>query len=287
MANESIAVYFKPLSTFSGLTYYHETLLYTDSNGVQYLVTAYDSIDAAGTIRNVSEAAAAAEYGFASNFGTIVTQVTPLSALSQDEQAHWLGTAANPYTNQVLATGTNLSQQWASISQAYQEIGSANLAYSPMTQNSNSVASTGLTAAGVQLPSGTTIFGPNWTQASIVILPTSLTSPSDNQPTNFATDSQGNITMSIADQNNGNQGSGAFSFNSSGSPTGASLEPPSNSDFNLSGDATNVTVIGSDETINLTPNSGSLLAVDGVGDVVSGNSGSNQAGLSGWGRARR
>jgi len=89
--------------------------------------------------------------------------------------------------------------------------------------------------------------------------------------------------MSIADQNNGNQGSAAFNFNNSGSPTGATLDPPPNSNFNLSGDASNVTVIGSDETINLTPDSGSLLGVEGAGDVVTGNSGSNEVGLVGVG----
>jgi len=33
MGTETIAVYFKPLASIGGLTYYHETLVYTNAQG--------------------------------------------------------------------------------------------------------------------------------------------------------------------------------------------------------------------------------------------------------------
>jgi Ca2+-binding RTX toxin-like protein len=79
--------------------------------------------------------------------------------------------AGTPYRSQILATGEDLSEQWNTIVSTYNKIADLNLTYSPATQNSNSVANTALSAAGVPLPKDT---GPSgtFTPASSNKLPT-------------------------------------------------------------------------------------------------------------------
>ena len=98
MTTESIDVYFEPIGTVGGLIYYHETLVYIDSNGVQYLATAYasDTSPQGNKISNLGQAASAAESGGSSNFGTIVTEGSPLSSLFSAEIEHWMGSSTNP-----------------------------------------------------------------------------------------------------------------------------------------------------------------------------------------------
>jgi len=45
MSNETIKVYFEPLGTKDGLNYYHQTLVYTNSQG-------YDFVASAGSTSN-------------------------------------------------------------------------------------------------------------------------------------------------------------------------------------------------------------------------------------------
>jgi hypothetical protein len=40
---ETITVYYEPLGTIFGLTYYHETLVFTNSAGEQFIATSYAS----------------------------------------------------------------------------------------------------------------------------------------------------------------------------------------------------------------------------------------------------
>jgi hypothetical protein len=273
MASETIQVYFEPLGSIEGVTYYHETLVYTNASGEQFLATAYASTSPTGNpIANLSEASSAAVSDGSSPYGKLITQWGPLSSLSPQEVDHWLGTPSNPYPSQTLATGSDLSAHWNSITQAYSEIGSEGLPYSPATQNSNSVASTGLTAAGIQLPNTTDIFDSIWAPASGVILPTSQTPSSDDQSVYFTTDAGGNINLAISDY----YGSGAlqdnasFNFNATGSPTGASLDPPAGANFTLVGTGDQDTIVGSGLTISAT-GSGDTLTLSGTGITITDN----------------
>jgi uncharacterized Zn-binding protein involved in type VI secretion len=174
---ETISVYFEKLGSVGGKSYYHETVVYTDSTGAQHLATAYASQIPAGSIGGLSQASAAARSGTASDYGVLQTQTSQVSDLSKAEQEHWLGSADDPYPQAVVATGDDLSGQWQSIQQAYQNIGEQNLPYSPLTQNSNSAATSALKAAGIT-PPNTGIFSSLWSPASGKELVTSTPSAS-------------------------------------------------------------------------------------------------------------
>src|SRR4051794_18561204 len=141
---ETIMVYFEPLGSSGGAPY-HETLVYTNSAGESFLATSYASNDrpTGSLIGNISAASFAVGSGISSPFGTLVTQWGTMNALSPLEIRHWLGPSDHPYASQTLLTGDDRSQQWSKVTDAYSQIGQQGLAYSPATQNSNSVASTG------------------------------------------------------------------------------------------------------------------------------------------------
>lgn len=103
MASETITVYFEPLGTVDGYTFYHETLVYTNSDGVSYYATA-------GTSSNSLSSSNGG--GSIDPFGTIITQWGPVDSLSTQQLQQWLGPGqnGNPYPTQVL-TGNDLSQQ--------------------------------------------------------------------------------------------------------------------------------------------------------------------------------
>ena len=60
-----------------------------------------------------------------------------------------------PYPHVTVASAPNLSDRWALILRSYSEIGTLHLTYSPLSQNSNSMAGTALrrdvhAAAGIE-----------------------------------------------------------------------------------------------------------------------------------------
>jgi hypothetical protein len=183
MSDEKIQVYFKPLA---GGKFFHETLLYTNSNGEQFYATAYatkvpegetpdTSAGIADIASDVGTASAAAATNAVSPYGTLITQWGPVKALSPDAIAQLFGPQGQPYDSQTLLVRPDLSENWSRIEQAYFQVGEQGLPYSPYTQNSDSTASTGLTAGFVPLPAGTGLFGDHWAPASGLILPTSMT----------------------------------------------------------------------------------------------------------------
>ncbi len=114
---ETITVYFEPLGSIAGLEYCHETIVYTNSNNVQFLATAYaGAANPPASVLSLSQAAGAANSGNSSVYGNLVTEVAPVASLSAAEAAHWMGTAAAPYQQQTVATGTDLNSQWNAIS---------------------------------------------------------------------------------------------------------------------------------------------------------------------------
>lgn len=168
---ETIEVVFEKLS--DAPQYYHETLIYTDATGAKHLATAYATTIPPGSLGALSEAASTATAGKPSPYGVMVTETAKVSDLPQASQDHWLGTAESPYPSIVVSKGADLGTQWRAIQDTYKEIGDQKFAYSPLTQNSNSAASTALHAAGIPLPKGTTILGNLWAPASHFLLPVS------------------------------------------------------------------------------------------------------------------
>ena len=134
MTAESIRVYFQPLLSVGGNTFYHETLIYNNSDGRQFYATAYapkrppgedpGASSAKATVASdVGTASSAAATSGASPYGTIVTQWGRVDDLPDKDRSHLLGSPDRPYDSQVLKVGDDLSENWSKTVQAYYQIG--------------------------------------------------------------------------------------------------------------------------------------------------------------------
>ena len=170
-SRERLTVYYSPLPStgvarFVGLGMaYHMALVYTDAAGRSHGASSGPSDLAAGqTPRNALSALAAA-VGDAptSAFGTLVSDPrndTPFTIngagdfYTHDAQGH-------PYPSKEVAHGRDLAAQWSVVLRTYARIGQMHLPYSPISQNSNSVAATALRRAGFDMQfSKSTPFAP-------------------------------------------------------------------------------------------------------------------------------
>jgi hypothetical protein len=146
---ESIKVIYEPL----GPGYYHETLLYTNSAGQQFIQSCYPTGEG-GNYYSMVTAVASGVYGANTSLGKL--ECWSGSVTSQGAADRWgnlstnLLAASNPVFT--VATGQSLSSQWGTITQTGQAINGMNLNYSPLTLNSNSAATTSLTAASITPP---------------------------------------------------------------------------------------------------------------------------------------
>jgi hypothetical protein len=160
---ETISIAYEKLGSFGGDDYYHQTLVYENSAGEKQFATAVASDSPGGGILKqlsaVLSSPVSAFSGSGSAFGELKTYSGNLSALSQAEQDHWFGASDSPYPTRVVAGGADLSGQWREIQLSYMKIGAAKLTYSPLTQNSNSTASTALKSAGIT-PDNTQYWSP-------------------------------------------------------------------------------------------------------------------------------
>src|SRR3989454_8940212 len=215
MPAESISVVYQPVVSFAGLTAYHETLVYTDASGNQSFASAGASTPEPGgsSLSNISQASSAVASGTTSVYGTLQVVNGSVADLSNPEHDRMFGPPNAPFATQVLTTSSDLSGQWQSILNTENYIASQNLAYSPLTQNSNSVVNTALTAAGLQ-PPDTGFFSGHWAPASGNLLQTPTTSGSDNQTTSFTTDTAGNTTVTITEKDSTGSTSDSITLNS-------------------------------------------------------------------------
>ncbi len=201
MSNETIKVIYEPLGSILGVEYYHETLEYTNSSGQDFFADSGPTSTPGGSqLYDVSEAAGAASTSGSSVYGSLFCAsgtASQVAAVVGQTGFNNQTAASNP--SSVVDSGANLSQQWSAITSTCSAVNSAGLAYSPATQNSNSVGSTELTAAAIALPS-TGITSGNWAPASDNILGTSLTKPADPIAVSVST-TNGVTTVSIADSN--------------------------------------------------------------------------------------
>ena len=181
---ETIKVIYENLGQIpgTGTDYYHETLLYTNSQGQQFIASgAASGQNPPTTLLGQLSALSAAATGAPTAYGTLQSFVVPVDSLAAAVIWPNITTPGAPGSilaennpQVTVATDFDLSGAWAKIAQAEQEVGAASENYSPLTLNSNSLASTALTAAGIDLP--TTILGSAlWAPGANNILPTSLT----------------------------------------------------------------------------------------------------------------
>ncbi len=218
---ETIAVYYKPLGSILGKTYYHQTLVYTQADGAQRFLNAfpfnpllvspnnpngaYQPTGISDALSKVTGAAVDAQTNTASAFGFLVSQeglITLQNAggITSDENTKAL------YDSLVVGSGDDLSLKWAQMQAVEADIASRQLTYSPYTQNSNSVASTALNFAGFTLPSDTDFLGDHWSPAADHFLIPPLGQGTNSQTVTSSVDQAGNTIVTITNYD----GSGAI-----------------------------------------------------------------------------
>jgi autotransporter passenger strand-loop-strand repeat protein len=198
MPDETISVVYEKLGSIGGQAYYHETLVYKNAAGdIVAIATSGPTISPPGNqFFPFSESAVAAKIGLPSLYGFLHATIGAPSDFQQTDLDRLLGTAASPNASEVAVTGLDLSSQWNVIVQKEQQISSENLPYSPFSQNSNSMATTALVAAGIQPPtdargSDSTFWVPAYDGRLAQIVTTSTT------------DVSGITLTTITDQSNG------------------------------------------------------------------------------------
>ena len=167
---ETIALHYTPLTSTKvaeivGLgEAYHLAVVYTDGKGRSYGASSGPSNHmTAQTPILALTAVVSSTMGVPSAFGTLMsdpannhpfTRGRPEDYYTQDDEG-------DPYPTIVVMSGRDLSAKWQTILRAYVAIGQMNLTYSPISQNSNSMAGAALRAAGIPIPSSShTWFAP-------------------------------------------------------------------------------------------------------------------------------
>jgi hypothetical protein len=202
-ADNTLTTIFEPLGTIAGVTYYHQTLEYVNSSGDAFFADSGPTKAPSGdTLSAVSQAAIDASDGNAASdpYGTLFcvtgTEAQIVAVIGQTAFNSQVSTNNDAVTDTTSATAA----QWSSIESSCSAIEAAGFAYSPMTQNSNSVNSTDLSAAG-QSPLEFGIFHPDWSPASSDILKTPDTTASDGVSVTDST-KNGTTTTDITEKTN-------------------------------------------------------------------------------------
>ncbi len=202
--SESIQIFFEPLGQIpgTGTTWYHETLVYTNSSGQRFIATCAPTANGPTVLSSQLSQLSSGASGSSTDWGTLACTSGSLADTTVSDA---LGYLVNPsFQTETVASGADLSSQWAAIEEAEQQITNENLNYSPLTLNSNSAADTALTAAGITVPQDLGLRGPHWAPAWGNILPTTMTQTSDNQTVSSTTDINGNPVVTVAENNPGN-----------------------------------------------------------------------------------
>ena len=166
MPEETIQVVFKPVASIGDVIGYHETLVYTAANGRREFASAYasETHPQGNPVADLVQASAAVHDGAASPYGVLKTETGDAAGLDI------LGRPSHPLHLETVAHGADLLIQWARVKDAYAEVGAAGIAYSPLTQNSNSTASTAMVVSGIRPPMDNGMLGHHWTPAADNIL---------------------------------------------------------------------------------------------------------------------
>jgi hypothetical protein len=156
---ETIAIYYTPLSSTEaarqigfGLAY-HMALVYTDKQGRSFGASAVPSNHAtAQTPRNMLSALFDTAAERASEFGTLVAETNNDHPFVRDGAGdrYTHDREGRHFPRRVVARGADLSAQWQSIVATYVDVSKLGLTYSPLTQNSNSLAAEALRRIGYE-----------------------------------------------------------------------------------------------------------------------------------------
>jgi|GEM_PF-5525618 len=126
---ETIKVVYEPLGTLAGVTRYHETLVYTNSQGQIFVASAGPNGNPTGSsLSNVAQASTAVETGSTSPYGTLyavtgsVNDASVKTALNLDQ----LLSPSNP--TETVASAADLHAQWDRVTSAEGSIQSGDFA---------------------------------------------------------------------------------------------------------------------------------------------------------------
>jgi len=158
---ESITVYFSALASTKVAAYvglglaYHMALVYTDHTGTSFAVSSGPSNQMTQQTPSLAlQAIIQTIDNTPSGFGTLAsdpknnhpfTKGLPEDYYTQDEMG-----VEDPHATAMIAP--DLSANWRVIVSTYAEIGALHLTYSPISQNSNSMAGSALLQAGIPIP---------------------------------------------------------------------------------------------------------------------------------------
>ena len=158
---DTIAIYYTPLTSTKvaeviGLgEAHHMALVYTDGRGRSYGASSGPSNhETAQTPGLAVSAAFASVMGVPSAFGTLLSDPANNHAFTKGrpEDYYTQDDEGDPYPTTTVLRGENLSGQWQTILRTYVVVGKLGLTYSPISQNSNSMAGAALLAAGIPIP---------------------------------------------------------------------------------------------------------------------------------------
>ena len=158
---ETIVVCYVPLASTRiaaivgfGLAY-HMTLVYTNATGESFAVTSGPSIQRTQqTFPLAFEAIVDMATNAQSEFGVLVSDPNNNHAFVKGRMADFYTQdyEGKAYPAVVAYEGRDLSAQWHTIVATYATIARQNLTYSPINQNSNSLAGSALRNAGIPIP---------------------------------------------------------------------------------------------------------------------------------------
>lgn len=155
---ETIRIYFTPLASTTMATdiglgeAYHMAIVYTDAQGTSFGASGGPSnLKAAQTPRNALLAMLDDAECKASAFGKLIADPHNNTAfvIHSAGDIYTRDAEGRPYPHKLVARGNDLSAQWRTIVRTYAKIGRRGFTYSPIEQNSNSLAATSLKCAGL------------------------------------------------------------------------------------------------------------------------------------------
>lgn len=164
---ETIAVYFTPLVATKVAAYvglgiaYHMAVVYTNDAGQSFGVSSGPSYHVAAQTPQLALGAifdSARE--IPSRFGSLMSDPRNNHAFKKGtrEDFYTQDYLGEPYPSVVVAKGEHLDKQWAAIVHSYERMGAVRLTYSPISQNSNSMAGTALRRAGLPIPFSSSVW---------------------------------------------------------------------------------------------------------------------------------
>ena len=177
---ETIAVYYTALTSTklaASLGFAiasHMAIVYTNKAGVSFGVSSGPSYHLMlQSALQILEPVGATASNSPSGFGVLMAdpQNNHPFHIRQPEDYYTQEDDGTPFSSAVVASGHDLSAQWRTIVTTYEAVDSVHLTYSPISQNSNSMAGTALRAAKLPIPfSSATPFAPG----AFTLLPSNI-----------------------------------------------------------------------------------------------------------------